>query len=164
MVYNLEFCIDGGCRGNGQRWAIGAAAACFWSSYYRRWLTRSELLDTSRFPATSQRAEITAIIIALEWALEKLDHMNTSADVFVTIYSDSAYAVGCMRDWIFTWVENGWVNARGQFVANQDLLRQASDLDYQVKQVAFVNYVRIPREQNQLADDACNEILDAQHY
>ncbi|KAI3328833.1 hypothetical protein F4824DRAFT_506163 [Ustulina deusta] len=56
----MEFYVDGGCRGNGQPGVIGAAANSKWKSQH-----------LPRYPTpTNQRAEITAIIIALEWTLE----------------------------------------------------------------------------------------------
>lgn len=50
---------------------------------------------------TNQRADITAMIIALAWALEKYEELDTSPRLDVTIYSDSKYAIGCMNDWIY---------------------------------------------------------------
>ncbi|KAI0828775.1 ribonuclease H-like domain-containing protein [Hypoxylon sp. FL0890] len=163
MTLIWEFYVDGGCRGNGHNWAIGAAAACFWHRR-RRLRTRTRHLDTWRYRATSQRAEILAVIIALEWALDKLDNTYSNADVEITIYSDSTFVVDCMESWIHGWVENGWRNSRGRRVANQDLLEVAFELNEEVQESAFLNYVWIPRDENQAADDACNEALDEQEY
>jgi ribonuclease HI len=67
MVYVMEIYIDGGCRGNGQPGAIGAAAAVFKHRYGHKAWTRV----LPRYPPpTNQRAEITAIIMALQQALE----------------------------------------------------------------------------------------------
>ena len=62
----MEFYVDGGCRGNGHPGAIGAAAAV------RRFRNgaehvRTRQLETYCYNATNQRAEILAIILALEW-------------------------------------------------------------------------------------------------
>jgi ribonuclease HI len=68
MVYKMEIKVDGGCRGNGQEGSIGAAAAVFEYRYSTRTHTRA----LPRYPPpTNQRAEITAIILALEKALER---------------------------------------------------------------------------------------------
>ncbi|KAI1413505.1 ribonuclease H-like domain-containing protein [Hypoxylon sp. FL1857] len=163
MVYIMKFMVDGGCRGNGQSWAFGAAAACMMSRNGSYW-TRTRRLDTDDYDATNQRAEILAIILALEWALEKHGNLDLNPDVDVTIYSDSAYAVKCMTTWIYKWASNGWTNARGYDVANQDLLQEASDLDDAVQELGTVNYVHIPRRYNQEADEACNDVLDEMQY
>jgi len=160
MVYTMEIYVDGGCRGNGQPGAIGAAAAVFQKKHggYDAW-TKSL---PSYPPPTNQRAEITAIILALEQALEKLEELDTNPYLDVKIYSDSRYAIGCMTNWIYKWARNGWINAAGNEVANRDLIQEASDLDDRLKEAGDVEYIWIPREENQLADRLCNEDMDKQ--
>jgi ribonuclease HI len=105
MVYIMEIYVDGGCRGNGRPDSIGAAAAMFKLRHgrYKGW---TKLLP--RYPPpTNQRAEITAIILALEQAIEKCACMISDPWVDITIYSDSKYAIGCMTEWIYKWVRNG---------------------------------------------------------
>ena len=65
-----------------------------------------------------------------------------------------------MTDWIYKWTRNGWVNAAGNQVANRDLIEKASDLDDQVKELGTVDYVWIPRSENQDADEAVSNRLD----
>ena len=40
------------------------------------------------------------------------------------IYSDSAYAVNSINDWIRGWAANGWVNSRKVTVENVDLMQE----------------------------------------
>ncbi|KAG6355347.1 hypothetical protein INS49_003308 [Diaporthe citri] len=89
MVHRMDFKVDGGCRGNGRPEAIGAAACCL-------------------EPRPSSGAEITATTLALEWALGRHDQLEGYPRLEVNIRSDSRYAVGCMTNWIYTWVRNGW--------------------------------------------------------
>ncbi|KAL6231005.1 ribonuclease H-like domain-containing protein [Aspergillus navahoensis] len=161
MVYTMRIYTDGGCRGNGKRGAIGAAAAVFKAKFGRSipWV---EALP--RYPTpTNQRAEITAIIIAIERALERYEELDTRPRLNVTIYSDSRYAVDCMTKLIYKWTRNGWINAHGYPVANQDLLKKASDLDDQLSELGSVEYIWIPREQNSEADRYCNEKMDEEY-
>ena len=66
---------------------------------------------------TNQRMELLAIRNALEYARQ-----NRHPNERVIIYSDSAYAINCyLQEWYSTWQRNGWVNAKGEDVANQDL-------------------------------------------
>lgn len=102
------------------------------------------------------------MIVALEWALEKYDDLNGYPTLNVTIHSDSAYAVGCMSDWIDNWSRNGWRNARGQPVGNRDLIVEASALDDRLQMLGNVNYVHVPRADNVDADRECNRALDEQ--
>jgi ribonuclease HI len=161
MVYTMKIYADGGCRGNGHPWAIGAAAIAFKSqtgTYYNSWT----LSLPSDPPPTNQRAEITAIILALEQALERYEELNTNPWLDVTIYSDSKYVVNCMTDFIYKWTGNGWTTAAGYEVANRDLLEKASDLDDRLREEGDVTYVWIPREENEHVDTLCNEDMDDQ--
>jgi ribonuclease HI len=158
MVYFMEIYVDGGCRGNGQPDSIGAAAAVFKLRYGRRMTWTRVLPDYP--PPTNQRAEITAIIIALEQVLEKYDELDSYPRLNVKIYADSKYAIGCMNEWIYKWTRNGWRNASGNEVANRELIEEASDLDDQVKELGSVEYIWIPRAENEEADEACNRAMD----
>jgi len=161
MVYIMEIYVDGGCRGNGKPDSIGAAAAVFrrkWgkSDYWTRVLPRWP-------PPTNQRAEISAIILALEQALEEYANLDGNPWLDVKIYSDSKYAIGCMTDWVYKWSTNGWRNAAGNEVANRDLIEEASDLGDRLKEEGKVEYIWIPREDNDEADRICNEAMDDQY-
>ncbi|KAL2068913.1 hypothetical protein VTL71DRAFT_15251 [Oculimacula yallundae] len=158
MVYYMTIYVDGGCRGNGQPGAIGAAAAVFKLRHGRQKIWTVSLPHYP--PPTNQRAEITAIILALEQALEKYDELDSSPYLNVEICSDSRYAIGCMTQWIYRWSSNGWRNAAGNPVANQDLIRRASDLDDRLREEGDVSYIWVPREENTDADRACNEVMD----
>jgi len=158
MVYTMEIYVDGGCRGNGQPGSIGAAAAVFKfrSGGHTAWTKRLPLYPTP----TNQRAEITAIILALEQALEKYAELHSNPWLDVKIHSDSKYAIGCMTDWIYKWSRNGWINAAGNEVANRDLIQEASDLDDRLREEGSVEYIWIPRAENEDADRYCNDLMD----
>ncbi|KAI1330626.1 ribonuclease H-like domain-containing protein [Xylariaceae sp. FL0255] len=156
MVYFMSFKVDGGCRNNGYRNAVAAAACCLFLRGHR-YKYKTEEVPTP----TNQRAEITAIIMALEWALDKYYHeLDTSPRLLAKIKSDSRYAVNCMNEWIYKWTRNGWYNAAGNEVANRDLIEKASDLDDRLKELGNVEYIWIPRTDNVEADKHCNEKLD----
>lgn len=64
---------------------------------------------------TNNREELKAIIQAFELA-----------SIFqkeVTIYSDSAYAVNMINDWIWNWAKNDWKNSKKKEVENIDLVK-----------------------------------------
>lgn len=158
MVFN----VDGGCRGNGTPYATGAAACCLQKPFRNQYKYKTRKLDKYPVAPTSQRAEITAIIMALEWALERYDELQGYPGLRVTIKSDSRYAVNCMTDWIYKWVQNGWTNSRGFEVKNRDLIEEASDLDDRVTALGEVEYVWVPRADNVDADSECQRALDEQ--
>ena len=161
MVYIMRMYVDGGCRRNGYEDAIGAAACVLQKKWGRSSIwTRQLPSDWGSPTPTSQRAEITAIIQALEIALQEYRRLDGNPNLRLTIHTDSKYAHGCMTDWIYKWTRNGWVNAAGNGVANRDLIEKASDLDDEVKELGTVDYVWIPRAENQEADEAVSDLLD----
>lgn len=160
MVYVMNIYVHGGCRGNVYDGVIGAAAAAFKqkSGEFRAW-TRS----MPSYPTpTSQRAEITAVILALQHALKLYDSLEANPHLEVKIYSDSRYAIGCMNRMIPIWAENGWINAAGREVANRDLIEKVSDLNNELRQEGTVEYQWLPRGHNHIAGDFCTEELDEQ--
>ena len=161
MVYTMVIQVDGGCRGNGQPGAYGAAAAVILGRKGRILKTWTRELPSYQYPLpTNQRAEISAIMLALQLALDKYNNLSNQPYMDVTIESDSRYAVECMNTWIHKWASNGWRNARGTEVANQDLIREASDLDDRLRECGSVTYEWISRWENEDADAACNERMD----
>ncbi|KAF5625136.1 RNase H domain protein [Fusarium tjaetaba] len=64
-------------------------------------------------PQTNQRAELMAILRALEIAPPSQD---------VEIVSDSQYSIKCVTQWGLGWEKNGWRTAAGQEVKNKDLV------------------------------------------
>jgi ribonuclease HI len=159
MVYTMVIKVDGGCRGNGQQGAIGAAAAVILGR--NGGILKTWTCELPNYPrATNQRAEISAIILALELALEKYNSLSNNVYMDVTIMSDSRYAVECMNTWIYKWVRNGWINAKGNEVANQDLIKKASNMDDNLKEHGRVTYKWISRSENGAADEACNNQMD----
>lgn len=156
----MEVWVDGACRGNGDRDAIGAAAAVFEDRNGRQ-ISWIRFLDSDYYtPVTNQRAELTSVIIALQEAICKAQSLDNNPRVDVTIHTDSKYVVGCMTKWIYRWAENGWVNSQGNTVANKDLIKEASDLDDELKEFGDVDYVWVPRSENVDADRLCNETMD----
>ena len=160
MVYIMEIYVDGGCRGNGKPGAIGAESAVFKGGYggHRTWI--KHLPKTPR--PTNQSAEIEAIILALEQALVKYGQLRSNPYLVVKIYSDSKYVIGCMTEWIYKWSTNGWLNASGKPVANQDLIAKAIELHDELRDEGSVEYIKIPRSENEEADGYCKQAMDKQ--
>ncbi|KAL8721141.1 MAG: hypothetical protein Q9181_007772 [Wetmoreana brouardii] len=154
----MRMSVDGGCRRNGYSDAFAAAAVIV----HRKWgRTKTWTKRLPSYPRpTSQAAEITAIILALETALDMYNNSDMRPYMRVTITTDSKYAYGCMTEWRYKWVENGWINSAGRDVANQELIQRALELEEEVEEDGKVWYTWVPRDENQDADDAVNEVLN----
>ncbi|KAL8673754.1 MAG: hypothetical protein Q9168_001815 [Polycauliona sp. 1 TL-2023] len=158
MVYIMKMSVDGACRNNGYSNAT-AAAACVVHGKWGRTRIYSRTLPYYPTP-TNQAAEITAVIFALEIALQKSQNLSSEPYMQVTITTDSKYVHGCMTDWRFKWVNNGWINSAGNEVANRELLERALELEAEVEENGKVRYGWVPREQNTEADEAAGQELD----
>ena len=101
-----------------------------------------------RYPHTSNRAELRAIIAALQfrpWDREQFKR--------IVIATDSSYAVSGATEWVFVWLNNGWRTSKGEPVKNRDLweLLVKEVKGFQKKGVRVL-FWQIPRELNAEAD------------
>ncbi|PNS14478.1 Ribonuclease H1 [Sphaceloma murrayae] len=106
----LRIWTDGSSRGNGTAHAVAGVGVYFGPGDKRN---VAEPLSGPR--QTNQRAELTAILRALELS---------PRDRRVTILSDSNYAIQCVTNWFQKWRANGWRNAANKPVENRDLIEK----------------------------------------
>ncbi|KAF3766036.1 hypothetical protein M406DRAFT_221619, partial [Cryphonectria parasitica EP155] len=112
---NMEFGLeevytDGSALSNGQEGAVAGVGVFFGD--------RDPRNISERLPGdvqTNQRAELTAIIRALQ---------SVPPQRGVLIWSDSTYAIKCVTDWFIKWEANGWKTHKGP-VQNRDLVELA---------------------------------------
>lgn len=72
---------------------------------------------------TNNSMELTAILYAL-------NHIEVEEASFTKpiIYSDSAYCVNLINDWMYSWERNGWKRPKNQEVKNLNLIKQIFEL------------------------------------
>lgn len=106
---------DGATSNNGYQNAVGG-----WAYVIINETENIIAQDSGRInEATNNICELTAIIKACE-AVEKI----IDQDEKVIVYSDSAYAINGLNDWIYTWRCNNWQTTRRQPIKNQELWEQ----------------------------------------
>ena len=111
-VLNIEIYTDGSCKKLGAKATFGGWAYIVVKDGIEIYSAQGSEKNT-----TNQRMELTAIYKALQY-ISKERRKNEK----VIIYSDSAYAINCYEQkWYDKWLANGWCNAKGDSVANQDL-------------------------------------------
>ena len=66
---------------------------------------------------TNNREELKAIIHVMELAA-------ADPDTEYVVYSDSAYAVNMINDWIWKWAKSDWYNSKNKEVENSDLVKE----------------------------------------
>ena len=158
MPYIMDLYANGGCRRNGQPDAIAAAAVVMTNKYGHR-TTWTDRLPSSPAP-TGHRAQLSAIILALEQAKAKAQQMPSCPDMDISIFTDSTYVIGCMTQWCFRWMRNGFQNHRGREIANRDLVEKALLLEGEVLAAGTVDWVWVPRDRNGVAHAVVNGELD----
>lgn len=95
---------------------------------------------------TNNKAEMTAVIRALEWFESPID---------ITIYTDSEYTAKGMNEWITGWKRNGWRTSNKKQVLNKELWQELDSL-CQKHKVKFVWIARSSHEHNKTADRLAN--------
>lgn len=98
---------------------------------------------------TNNEMELAAIICAASFA----KHYNKS----LTIYSDSAYAIGCLSNWMYSWVKNGWLKSDNKIPENVRLIKYYYDnfRNYPIKFIKVKGH--IGNKWNELADKLATE-------
>lgn len=110
---------DGSCRGNPGPGGWGAVV-----------LEDDNIIDVAQEKAaqtTNNRMELSAIL----WAMEKY---GSSRDIPI-VYSDSAYCVNSLTNWIYKWQTNGWRKANNQEIENLDFMQRYLELESNGKRI-----------------------------
>lgn len=110
----IRIYTDGSSLSNGRASAWGGVGVYFGPSDRRN---ISEPLEGVK--QTNQRAELTAIVRALE---------VSPKDRKIVIVSDSKYSIDCVTDWFHSWQRNNWVNSSKKAVENKDLIQKILDM------------------------------------
>ena len=110
----IEFFVDGACKGNPGPGGFGVVSLRTPETTGVKQVEYSyrESCDNT----TNNREEMKAILHVFKLIEDK---PNSEP---VIIYSDSAYCVNMINDWIWKWANNGWKNSKKQTVENLDLV------------------------------------------
>ena len=108
----IEIYTDGACKGNPGPGGYGVVA-------FDGDIIIHAFSEESNEDTTNNREEMKAIIHAFKFAENYLNPNET-----VIVYSDSAYCVNMINDWIWTWSKNGWKNSKKKEVENIDLVKE----------------------------------------
>ena len=127
------------------------------NKYHRRRTWTQRL--TSSPKATNQRAQLCAIIFALEQARTKAEQLRSRPEMDITIHTDSKYVYGCMTQWCFKWMSNEFKNRMGGEIANRDLIEKALLLEGKVLEFGTVDWDWVPRGRNRVANAVANGVV-----
>jgi ribonuclease HI len=153
VIEVLEMYTDGACSGNGTNQAVGGVGVFCKTFPYCS--VSDPLATTAEHPATNQRAELTAILQALQIA-ECIDRQQRVGKVIV--YTDSTYCKKGVEEWSIKWLANDWKNAKGQPVANQDLWK---DVLYYYGLLDDVEFVKVKGHSGDPGNDEADRLAVA---
>ena len=115
------FYVDGSSKGNPGPGGFGVIEldTCLretYNSYVESYSLNYEYAEYFDY-VTNNQMELKAILHVLKLAA-------AHPEEGYLIYSDSAYAVNSINDWIRGWAANSWVNSRKVTVENVDLMQE----------------------------------------
>jgi ribonuclease HI len=137
------FC-DGACSGNGTKKSVGGWAWAFWAGKHlsdiqgepTRWCISPLAIGPNGEPHTNQRAELTALLSAIQWIATAVALDTT------TIYSDSDYSIKCASVWGPGWKRKGWKKSTPGEIQNLDLIQPLVDIYLANKHRIRLEHVR----------------------
>lgn len=119
----IEIYTDGSCFNNGKKYAVSSYA---FQIYFNDQLKYQESKPIQEAKQTNQRAELYAVLCALDYLKNVLSDKFNDPNNFITVYSDSEYCIKCITEWSKNWNPNDWKNKK-----NTDILKFI--LDYYQK-------------------------------
>lgn len=117
---NSVFYTDGACSGNGTNKSSGGYGVVEIDENNNIIWQYQEF----KSPTTNNEMELMAILKALKHIEEK----NQISFLRPIIYSDSAYCVNLINEWMYSWERNGWKRPKNQEVKNLDIIKQIFEL------------------------------------
>lgn len=111
----MKIYVDGACSNNGKEHNSGGFGVAIFSD-------DDQLIETYRKSCentTNNREELKAILYAMI--------MFGKSKEIPNVYSDSAYAINSLENWMFNWAKNGWIKSDGNIPENLDLIKTYYD-------------------------------------
>jgi len=85
-------------------------------------------------PTTNNEMELMAIL----YALNHIKENNEEGFFKPIIYSDSAYCVNLINEWMYNWEKNGWKRTKNEPVKNLEIIKQI----YEIAKIADIRKVK----------------------
>ena len=108
----LHIYVDGSASNNGKKKSSGGYGVVIFDN-------KNNLIDAyyEHFKnVTNNQMELKAFLKTFELLSTKYKDYDS------IIYSDSAYCINMLTDWIYTWSQNNWQNSRNRNVKNLDIV------------------------------------------
>lgn len=123
--------IDGACKSFGKPDCVVAGGVVVRTGGEYKFLHRSER------QSTSQRAELLALLAALEYLRDYAPEEDA------LIITDSEYLFNTItKEWYNSWIGNNWITSTGTPVKNVDIIKQIIEIYELKKDVVAMVYIK----------------------
>ena len=127
----LHIYIDGSSRGNGSKTSKGGYGIVIFDDDYILIDAYCEQYSN----VTNNQMELKAFLKTFELINKKYKNEE------ITIYSDSAYCINILTNWIYSWSKNNWYNNKGRIIKNLDIILSIYEyykINFFINQINFV--------------------------
>lgn len=157
----IKLYTDGGCRGNGHNENAPAGIGCVLLIPDEQPIYCKEKLKFK--PNTNNKAEIYAMIRGFglirqyraSWLTEKFVKDD------LTVYSDSAYTINGITNWIKGWRANGWMTASRTPVKNKELWQTLDSEIEDLKQYFNIQFEKVKGHAGDQWNEKCDELANS---
>lgn len=159
----IELWTDGACRGNGVMNDAKSGIGIVLILPNKEPIKYYEKLNFN--PNTNNKAEIFAITQGLNLLYENYKVVeNEFVKPILKIYSDSAYTINGITNWINGWRANGWINSKKEPVKNKELWQELDNLVEITKKYFDIDFIKVKghagNKWNEECDRLANEAMD----
>lgn len=150
----FEIYCDGGCRGNGTDFSIGAFGIVIVHPN-----GNVNYISNGKKNTTNNEMELAGMAGAIK--LAKI--LMKDSDTEVEIFCDSAYTINIVKDWMWKWAANGWTK-KGGAIKNLELVKDIyNELNFYPK-ANKMTFTKVKghagNKYNEEADRILNEFMD----
>ena len=157
---HIELYTDGACRGNGQVADAPSGIGAVLLIPEKQPIYLKEKLNFK--PNTNNKAEIFAVIRGLELLFEYYSPFDKNEFVKdkLTIYSDSAYMINGITNWINDWRENNWMNSKKELVKNKELWEYLDKRIHFFEQDFDIEFVKVKGHSGNKWNEKCDRLAN----
>ena len=157
---HIELYVDGACRGNGQIINAPSGIGVVLLIPDKQPIYLKEKLNFN--PNTNNKAEIFAVIRGLELLFKYYSPFDKSEFVKdkLTIYSDSAYIVNGITNWINGWRDNNWMNSKKEPVKNKELWEYLDKRVHFFEQDFDIEFVKVKGHSGNKWNEKCDRLAN----
>ena len=115
----MTFYVDGACSGNRSALSTGGFGVVGHKDGVGLYFFSVGDTET-----TNNREELKAILhVFVKFGWDSKNQRLLKPEEYPIVYSDSAYAVNTLTNWMFRWADNDWTKSDGKTPENLDLIK-----------------------------------------